>query len=103
VGNEWDGAIHLEFTRKIALKYKWKGYSKYYISIPLKCKLKYIFWRIFIAISNTMTCDKINKFGSVATESVALSHYYINSPCTTCRLTMSSMKNSVHFLLDPVS
>jgi hypothetical protein len=36
-------SIHLEFKIKIALKCEWKWYSKYHISIPLKCKSKYIF------------------------------------------------------------
>jgi hypothetical protein len=49
VGNEW--AISVNAPKiKIALKCKWKEYSKYDISIPLKCKSKHIFWRVFIAI-----------------------------------------------------
>jgi hypothetical protein len=40
-------SMHLEFKMKIALKCKWKEYSKYDISIPLKCKSKHIFWTIF--------------------------------------------------------
>jgi hypothetical protein len=47
VGNEWAMSgqylsMHLEFKIKIGLKYKWKGYSKYDISIPLKCKSEHI-------------------------------------------------------------
>jgi hypothetical protein len=40
-------SMHLEFKIKIALKCKWKRYSKYDISIPLKYKSKHILWRIF--------------------------------------------------------
>jgi hypothetical protein len=55
VGNEWaiSGqylSMHLEFKIKIVLKCKWKKYSRYDISISLKCKSKHIFWRIFKSI-----------------------------------------------------
>jgi hypothetical protein len=35
-------SMHLEFKIKIALGCEWEGYSKYDISMPLKCKSKHI-------------------------------------------------------------
>jgi hypothetical protein len=43
-------SMHLELKIKITLKCRPKGYLKYDISVSLKCKLKHLFWRLFIAI-----------------------------------------------------
>src|SRR6266436_7904842 len=56
-----------------------------------------------LQFSNTITCDKniYLNFESVAMSQ--LCRHIFTSTCTTCRLTMSSVKNKVCFLLDLLS